>query len=127
MVESFRISSFLLSARAVQILAQFDMTNRPHRLPDSNTQPARLIHWAGTEEQGVGWGVAKRKEGNRDVESKTKNENAVQMTDLPGIYGVCNPQYTNVTSPCYICDDMHLFQKNIWHFGMSFFASALIF
>lgn len=54
LVESSRIPSFLLSARAVQILAQFDMTNHPHRLPDSNTLPARLIHWAGRDEQGVG-------------------------------------------------------------------------
>lgn len=38
---------FLLSAQADQILAQFDVTNHPHRLLDSNTLPARLIHRAG--------------------------------------------------------------------------------
>lgn len=68
MVESSRIPSFLLSALAVQVLAQFDVSNHPHRLPDSSTLPARLIHWASRDERrGRGWGGSNRGEGNRDV------------------------------------------------------------
>lgn len=81
---------FLLSAWANKILARFDMTNHPHRLPDSSTLPARLIHGAGFGGWGVGWwrGVRgdRRKETESDVESKKRERQTVQETDPPGFY-----------------------------------------
>lgn len=57
--------SFLSSVQDIPVLAQFDMTNHPHRLPDSDTLPARLIHQVGREQQRAG-----ASEGNRDVAGK---------------------------------------------------------
>lgn len=103
MVESSRIPSFLLSARAVQIqiLAQFNMTNHPHRLPDSSTLPARLIHWAGRYEQGVGVGWWQEREGNRDVERKKMEVGKCKRQALQE-FMICATIRTNanVTIPC---------------------------
>lgn len=109
MVESSRIPSFLLSALAVQVLAQFDMSNHPHRLPDSSTLPARLIHWASRDERVGGGGD--RGEGNRDVKRK-KMEAGGETDGACQEFMICatTPSNANVTRSCNICDNTHFFQ-----------------
>lgn len=51
-LESSRSPSSPLSAQAVQILARFNVSNRPCRIPDSSTLPTRLIHGASIEYRG---------------------------------------------------------------------------
>lgn len=97
MVESSRIPSFLLSALAVQVLAQFDMSNHPHRLPDCSTLPARL----GSD----------RGEGNRDVKRK-KMEAGGETDGACQEFMICatTPSNANVTRSCNICDNTRFFQ-----------------
>lgn len=84
MVESSRIPSFLLSALAVQVLAQFDMSNHPHRLPDSSTLPARLIHWASRDERvGAGGWEQQRGRKQRCKEKKDGGMEAGSETNGP--------------------------------------------
>ncbi|MEQ2235005.1 hypothetical protein ILYODFUR_037204 [Ilyodon furcidens] len=69
----------LLSAWAVQILAEFKMTNHFHRFPDSNTLPAKLIQGAARDKQGGGG--AEGCNGRNEIERAALREiEALQMT-----------------------------------------------
>lgn len=67
--ESSRSSSSLLSAQAVQILARFNVSNRPCWIPDSSTLPTRLIHGASIEYRGRrGWAGVGRSRKEKEIE-----------------------------------------------------------
>lgn len=65
----FQKPSFPLSAQAVQILARFNVSNRPCRIPDSSTLPTRLIHGASIEYRGRrGWAGVVRGRKEKEIE-----------------------------------------------------------